>query len=77
MLKFISNFLIRRSWIDVRKKLPAVYGEYLIASSTGYVTSLGYGMVGWTDDDDPFDNGIYWNKFVTHWQPLPQHPNQN
>lgn len=64
-------------WIPVSERLPNPRGgsvEYIVASSTGYVTSLEFDADGWRGLDKREDDPGYWNKFVTHWQPMPQPP---
>lgn len=62
-------------WIPVGERMPQRAGDYLVASSTGYVTVLHWDKPRsqWSDEghSKPDD---YWNRFVTHWTAMPSAP---
>lgn len=71
------------SWIPVGERLPSPHtdDDFIIASSTGFVGALKFGESGWREPEyDTVDNHPmledpdYWNRFVTHWMPMPDAP---
>lgn len=62
---FIVGYESALRWIPVHEKLPNETGTYLVYNTCG-------GMMVWG-----FSNGwkVYGaNQTITHWMPLPQHP---
>lgn len=58
-------------WIPVTERLP-IMGEYLVLSSTSFCTILNFDSLRWFTEGGTKDE--YWNKFITHWRPLPAPP---
>ena len=60
-------------WISVKDELPEESGEYLCAWSDGSIETFSFDV-----DDAEFAtiSGLSKNWRVTHWMPLPAHPNE-
>ncbi len=65
-------------WIPVGERLPSPHSDddFIVATSSGYVTALNFGENGWYSghgsEEDAKDG--YWNGCVTHWRELPRGP---
>lgn len=64
-----------REWISVNERLPEQNKRILAAFESGEVTVTVY-----TNDPDTGELGLLFEDVygkVTHWQPMPKHPNEN
>lgn len=59
------------AWLAMKDGPPPEPEEYICATSTGLVTALYWSGSSWNGCNDIDD---YWDRFVTHWMPLPIHP---
>ena len=60
---------ILSDWISVEDRLPEKLGCYLVHFQSGDLTSWSY-----NDQDTGFNDAIYSQGPITHWQPLPSPP---
>lgn len=49
-------------------RLPIEDGEYIVVSSTGYITVLNFEVKNKRWHGDSKDD--YWNKYITHWKTI-------
>lgn len=68
-------------WNPVKDRLPRKPGEYFCRCNTEYTTILYFVDGNWLESDKMLASSRehdreegYWNRFVTHWMPLPGKP---
>lgn len=69
----VCDELAKYQWISVKDELPEADGEYLCAWSDGSIETFSF------DVDYPSFQPVLTvrkNYWVTHWMPLPAHPNE-